>query len=482
MKAPVKAVSQYEKRMSMEQMNDKSEYTFDAFISYSHRDLTWGKWLQKKLETFPIPDEMRGERPRGQKLRIFRDQTDLAGTGLQESLRQNLETSRYLIVICSPASAASVWVNEEVQYFISLGRVDRIIPFIVDGEPESDDSALECFPKALRSTEDHTILGANIHEIGKNKAFLKVVSILLHVRFGRLADREKQRKIRTSLITGFTVAVIATVGGILLWNNHKLNYDIYGAAIVSISQKDVIEPADVAFLRSSAEEGNTAAMVFLIDCYKNGWGIEKDDAQVFYWSQKGAERGNPDCMMALANCYDDGRGTGQDREKSFEWTLKAANAGSPIGMLHAGICYEKGMGVEKDPVKAFHYYQESADKNYDLGMYNLALCYLTGTGTEPNKDQAFYWMKRLAETGNVQGMYNLGMMYQAGYGTPEDPKTAYYWYRKAADAGDADGAYMTGWCLENKYGVDDPSLEWYERSAELDNTLAKEAVARLKEQ
>ena len=91
----------------MEQMNDKSEYTFDAFISYSHRNQNWGRWLQKKLETFPIPNDMRGERPRGQKLRIFRDQTDLAGTGLQDSLRQNPDISEYLIVICSPASAAS---------------------------------------------------------------------------------------------------------------------------------------------------------------------------------------------------------------------------------------------------------------------------------------------------------------------------------------------------------------------------------------
>ena len=44
------------------------EYTFDAFISYSHRDLSWGTWLQKKIETFRIPKDMRGERPKGQGL------------------------------------------------------------------------------------------------------------------------------------------------------------------------------------------------------------------------------------------------------------------------------------------------------------------------------------------------------------------------------------------------------------------------------
>ena len=73
-----------------------SEYVYDAFISYSHRDLSFGKWLQRKLETFSIPADMRGERPRGQRLRIFRDQTDLAGVELQLALEKELLASRCL--------------------------------------------------------------------------------------------------------------------------------------------------------------------------------------------------------------------------------------------------------------------------------------------------------------------------------------------------------------------------------------------------
>lgn len=462
------------------------EYTFDAFISYSHRDLSWGTWLQKKIETFRIPKDMRGERPKGQGLRVFRDQTDLAGTELQDSLRQNLDTSRYLIVLCSPASAASSWVNEEVKYFVSLGRVSNIIPFIVGGEPLSEDPALECFPPALKSLEDHVLLGANIQEIGKDKAFLKTVSILLGVRFGRLVDREKQRRIRTALITAAVTAVIASTGGALLWRNavisrknRELNYDIYGAAIVSISQKDVIEPEDVAFLRASAEEGNAAAIPFLIDCYKNGWGTEKDFEQEFYWSKTGADLGNTDCMMALANCYDRGEGTEQDYQQSFAWYTKAAEAGNSIGMFHTAVCYEKGEGVEQDLSKAFEYYKKSAEAGYDLGMYNLAMCYLMGTGTEPDQYKAFEWTQKLADTGNTFGMYNLGLMYQRGFGTEENPELAYYWYRKAADAGDADGAYMSGWCLENGYGVKNPAEEWYRKGAEGGNENAAEALKRL---
>ncbi|MBQ6425897.1 MAG: toll/interleukin-1 receptor domain-containing protein [Clostridia bacterium] len=478
------------------------DYTFDAFISYSHRDLDWGKWLQRKLESFHIPNDMRGDRPKGQKLRIFRDQTDLAGTGLQDSLQQNLHASRFLIVICSPSSAASSWVNEEVQFFISQGRVDKIIPFIVDGEPNSDDPSLECFPPSLRNIPGYTHLGANIQEIGRNKAFLKTVSILLDVRFGRLVDREKQRKLRTALIIGIITAVIAGTGGMLLWRNavisrenRALNYDIYGAAMLSLSQKDVIEPEDVAFLRASAEEGNTTAMFYLLDCYKNGWGVEKDPEQEFYWSRKGAELGDVGCMIALANCYFYGEGTEKDYRESLAWDLRAAEAGSPSGMLDAAICYEDGYGVEADPVQAFKlylecaeaelekippHYRDNAEEARNLGMYNVARCYVSGTGTEKDVSKAFEWMHRLADTGNPYGMYNLGLMYQNGFGTQEDPESAYFWFRKAADAGDADGAYMTGWCLENQYGVTDPAVDWYRKAAEGGNAQAAEALERLK--
>ena len=477
------------------------DHTFDAFISYSHRDLGHGIWLQKKLETFHIPNDMRGDRPKGQRLRIFRDQTDLAGTELQDSLRQNLEASGFLIVICSPSSAASPWVDEEVRYFVANGRAERIIPFIVDGEPDSEDPALECFPPSLRSTDGHTHLGANIQEIGKDKAFLKTVSILLGVRFGRLVDREKQRRLRNALITTAVIAVIASVGGALLWRNavisrknRELNYDIYGAALVSLSQKDVMEPEDFAFLTASAEQGNTTAMFYLSDCYKKGWGVEQDPAQEFYWSKKGAELGDPLCMIALSNCYFNGEGTEQDYQEALAWDLKAAETGSASGMLGAAICYEAGLGVEADPARAVELYRECAEADpakfpthsrdseeasRNLGMYNLARCYVSGTGTEKDVSKAFEWMCRLAERGNTEGMYNLGLMYQNGFGTEEDPESAYYWFRKAADAGDADGAYMTGWCLENQYGVTDPAVEWYEKAAEGGSEQATEALKRL---
>ena len=458
-----------------------SAYIYHAFISYSHRDLSWGKWLQRRLETFSVPRGLAAEWPPGKRMKVFRDQTDLAGVELGNSLRKELAASEYLVVICSPHSAASEWVDAEVAFFASGGRADHIIPFIVEGEPESDHPEMECYPPALKNIPDQQFLGINIQEIGKNKAFLKLVSIILGIRFNRLVDREKKRKRRRILLGTLSAAVIAGTGGFMLWRNaviseknQMLSYDIYGAAIVSIAQKDVFEPEDIAFLQVSAEAGNTDAMLLLSDCCRNGWGVEKDEEACFSWCMKGAQAGDPACMVALANCYSGGVGTAKDEAEAFAWNLKSAEAGASDGMLNVGICYEDGLGTEADPSQAFSWYKKSADAENELGVYNLARCYMAGIGTEQDPDQAFFWMKKLAETGNAEGLYNMGLMYQYGFGTEEDAEQAYSWYRKAAEAGDADGAYRTAWCIENGYGAGDQAREWYERAAALGSAEAKE--------
>ena len=58
---------------------------------------------------------------------IFLDRAELpTSSDLAASVREALASSRYLIVICSPAAAKSRWVNEEIRYFKSLGGADRV--------------------------------------------------------------------------------------------------------------------------------------------------------------------------------------------------------------------------------------------------------------------------------------------------------------------------------------------------------------------
>lgn len=474
-------------------------WIYDAFISYSHRDMNWGRWLQRRLETFKIPKDMVSEEQTAKNFRVFRDQTDLAGVELQTALRKELETSRFLIVICSPNSAASSWVNDEVVAFHEMGRMDHVIPFIVEGEPESEDPSLECYPPGLRSSDGRHMLGANIQEIGKEKAFLKLVSIMLDVRFNRLVDREKQRRRRMTLTIGSISAVTAAIViGLLIHNamiskrNHELSYDAYNSALSAAFQygselEDELADVDINPLIASSEEGNTDAIMLLVSCYRNGWGTAVDEDAAFSWCKKGAELGDPECMIALGHCYRYGNGTQVNGEEALNWYLKAAETDDPGGMVMAGVAYEDGVGTEADPEQAFYWYKKAADTGYTGGVEQLARCYLKGIGCEQNPEEAFKLDMQLAELGNADAMYNAGLMYQYGFGTEEDPEKAYYWYRKGAEAGDALSAYRVAQCTETNYGTKNAAAEWYKRAVELAeesgdtdvSEAAKEEIERL---
>ena len=127
-------------------MSNSASRKYAAFISYSHADERVAKWLQRKLEAYKLPATIHNEFDDSRYLRpIFRDRSDLNGGILADEIRTHLKNSKFLIVICSPASAKSDWVNKEVQTFIEWGQIQYIIPFVVGGELNCNNEN-DCLP------------------------------------------------------------------------------------------------------------------------------------------------------------------------------------------------------------------------------------------------------------------------------------------------------------------------------------------------
>jgi eukaryotic-like serine/threonine-protein kinase len=206
-------------------------FRYSAFISYSHRDERWARWLQKALETYRVPSHLahtHGGTVARRLSPVFRDRSDLpSATDLGAHIREALQDSTSLIVICSPAASASRWVNEEVRYFRSLGRGGRIFCLIVDGEPHASRTAgresQECFPPALRFLDDadgHPA-GPQLEPIaadvrpggdGKSNARLKLISGLLGVGFDVLKQRQlRRRNQRLVVVTALALVLTGVV-------------------------------------------------------------------------------------------------------------------------------------------------------------------------------------------------------------------------------------------------------------------------------
>jgi hypothetical protein len=198
-----------------------SVFRYKAYISYSHQDERHATWLHHALEAYRVPRRLVGSKGEfgavpGKLAPVFRDRDELSSaTDLSEKITSALKESESLVVVCSPASAQSTWVNEEIRLFRTLGRGDRIFCVIVDGDPQSDEPGKACFPDALLEHEDglqHEPLAADIRKWadGKHLAKSKLVAGILGLRLDELRRRELQRKRKIQAATGIVlVAVIA---------------------------------------------------------------------------------------------------------------------------------------------------------------------------------------------------------------------------------------------------------------------------------
>lgn len=173
------------------------DYKYFAFISYQRSDEDCARWLHHQLEHYHLPTQLIANNPElPQELRpLFLDEAELASGNISEKINQALLDSKHLIVLCSPSSAQSPWVNKEVQTFIELQRTHRIIPVIIDGAPYSDNEEVECFTPALKALRNTTKERLAINaKYGREMASVKVVAELLDVHFDDLWSRYEREK------------------------------------------------------------------------------------------------------------------------------------------------------------------------------------------------------------------------------------------------------------------------------------------------
>jgi tetratricopeptide (TPR) repeat protein len=193
---------------------------YSAFISYNHADRDWAVWLHRALERYCVPKRLWG-RPApwgdiGQRLPpVFRDRDELAtSSDLAASVQEALADSAFLVVICSPNSARSKWVDEEIKAFVAAGREKFIRLIIVDGEPHSSDPARECLPPSLVREGAPEPLAADVRPEGDGKqaAKLKVLAGILGVSYDELRQREAARRQRRLA----AIAVAASIGFLVM--------------------------------------------------------------------------------------------------------------------------------------------------------------------------------------------------------------------------------------------------------------------------
>lgn len=195
---------------------------FGAFISYKRADEPFALLLEKALERFTPPRDLKLPQRR---LNIFRDKEDLTGTEYRKSIRKYLEASAKLIVVCSPHARSSSYVNDEIQTFAAARSESNIIPVLLVGlannEAGPEQDAQKAFPEALCQLQaiplaaDYRGFDPRRDRVDKGRfeaAWYTLLANIYDVSRSELEQRDKRRQLRIRHIR----MTIAGVVGIAL--------------------------------------------------------------------------------------------------------------------------------------------------------------------------------------------------------------------------------------------------------------------------
>lgn len=207
------------------------ERKYKAFISYRHMplDSEYAGKLHKRIERYVIPRDLRkgGEKKLGL---VFRDLEELPiADDLDENIRKALDNSEYLIVMCSPDTPGSVWVQREISYFLEHHGRNHILACLVAGTPE------ESFPPQLTEVRDESgnlvdtvePLAANIAADTaqkRNRLFrtesLRLLASLIGCPYDALYRREQRYRTQRLAMTFAAFAAVAAAFICLLLNRN----------------------------------------------------------------------------------------------------------------------------------------------------------------------------------------------------------------------------------------------------------------------
>ncbi len=198
----------------------KEQYQYKAFITCCHAepDRTAARLLHTAIENYRVPAAVRRATGLKKPGRVFLAGDELPpADSLGEETQQILADSEWLIVVCSPRLPQSRRCMAEIDAFIRLGRQDRILAVLAEGEPA------ESFPQQLRFAEQdgHTVeiepLAADLRadSTGSLRKKLKTEKLrllapMLGVAFDDLRQRARERRLK---MTAAAMACVAALAG-----------------------------------------------------------------------------------------------------------------------------------------------------------------------------------------------------------------------------------------------------------------------------
>ena len=287
-----------------------------------------------------------------------------------------------------------------------------------------------------------------------------------------------------------------------------------------------------SFFSEAALAENAEGQYLVSECYRQGCGVQRDEARSLAWLRRSAESGFPRAFLHLGVFYQ--RSVPKNEEEAIKWYEKAAEAGLcaageilvsiyknrndvagelrwrkevalqgiPESLWDVRTFYERRDGEEMDLPEAFawlslfedsfttrknseelacfHLDPESA--NYKTTAQELQALMSPSQLEEGNRryqdlvGQRVKVIRTKAEQGSSVPQYDLGWCYWDGYDVPKDQTESVKWWRMAAEQGEERALNAVGYSYKHGEGVEQDhqeAIRWFRQAAERGNAAAQ---------
>ena len=221
-----------------------------------------------------------------------------------------------------------------------------------------------------------------------------------------------------------------------------------------------------------AEAGDPLAAVCYAASLPNSSGKRKKILEEFAEKVLAlADAVDPVAQNEAAQMYKEGCGVEKDEAKMEEYLAKSADTGFWLSQNQLGACYYR----EENYKEAFSWFEQAALAGYAAAQCNLGICYANGQGVKPDYNASFNWYVKAANAGDKVAQCNLGYCYTIGRGTEQNEYKAEEWYQKSADCG-----YAIAQCNLVTLQMKRKIRPWHKDKADYSNINSDEGKKRLK--
>lgn len=209
-------------RGGIHMQNGRAHYF--AFISHKSKDSKFALQLQKFIETYNLPSQVRKRTNAPKRLTpICAYEMDFTSNPLLDEMTDKLQKSQYLIVLCSKElmKSGTKYINYEIETFIRLKKEEGkdplkyIIPIILSGS--FDDPEHDCCPEALKALGDNCPIALDRQKYKSDRElFLHAISGMLDIDYAVLQNRDsKRRRCQAAILASVaTLLLVLSIGAL----------------------------------------------------------------------------------------------------------------------------------------------------------------------------------------------------------------------------------------------------------------------------